>query len=53
MAGIVVEVISGRMLPLSLLGLCPAFDPGSAACIEAVHEFNADLDFGCLAVRVS
>ena len=30
-----------------------AFDLGVAECVEAVHECDADVDFGSLSVRVS
>ena len=38
---------------LSRLTLCPAFDLGGAGCIETVDKCNADLDLGCLTVRVA
>jgi hypothetical protein len=40
-------------LPLSPLTLCHADDLGGAKGVEAVHECDADLDFGGLAVGVS
>ena len=51
--GIVAEVRRLPDAPLSPLGSGHAFDLGSAECIETVHECNADLDFGGLAVRVA
>ncbi|WP_226341222.1 hypothetical protein, partial [Gemmobacter serpentinus] len=44
MLGIVAEVVDWPDAPLSPLCSCHAFDLGSAECIEAVHECNADLD---------
>ncbi|HEY0184542.1 MAG TPA: hypothetical protein VGC09_17205 [Rhodopila sp.] len=38
---------------LSPLSSCHAFDFGGAGRIEAIHEGDTDLDFGCLAVRVA
>ncbi len=40
-------------IPLSPLISCHAFDLGSAECIEAVYDCNADLDFGGLTVRIA
>lgn len=48
--GIVAAFILRPDAPLSPLGSGHALGLGGAKCIEAVHEGNADLDFGCLVV---
>ncbi len=51
--GIVAEVAVETSFPLSPIALGHALDVGLAECIEAVHEGDADVDFGGLAVGVS
>ncbi len=43
----------GEPPPLSPAVSRHAFDLGSAEGVEAVHESDTDVDFGCLAVRIS
>ena len=51
--GIVAEVVFETSLPLSPIALGDAFDLSLAEDVEAVHECDADVDFGGLAVGVS
>ena len=51
--GVVAEVPLGRLVPLSPAASGHAFDLGGAEFVEAVHECDADVDFGGLAVGVS
>ena len=51
--GIVAELTLEACLPLSPLGSAHAHDLGGAEGREVVHECDADLDFGSLAVGVS
>ena len=51
--GIVAEFRAGSEFPLSPLGLSYALNLGSAEGIEAVHQRDADLDFGGLTIRVA
>ncbi|WP_147277989.1 hypothetical protein [Paracoccus pantotrophus] len=51
--GVVAEVSVLAQFSLSALSSCHAFDLGGSEGIEAVHEGDADMDFGGLAVRVS
>ena len=39
--------------PLPPLTSCHAFDLGGAARVEAVHERDTDVNFGCLSIRAS
>ena len=52
MIGVVAEVAVETSFPLSPIALGHALDLGLAECIEAVHEGDADVDFGGLAVGV-
>ena len=51
--GIVAEVVFETSFPLSPIALGDAFDLSLAEDVEAVHECDADVDFGGLAVGVS
>ena len=51
--GVVAEVRHLPHPPLSPLRSGHALDLGGAEGVEAVHEGNADVDFGGLAVRVT
>lgn len=51
--GVVVEVGTGPQFPLSPVMSAHALDLGGAEGVEAVHEGDADVDFGGLAVGVS
>lgn len=39
--------------PLSPFGSGNAFNLGSAECVEAVYQRHTDVDFGCLAIRIT
>ena len=49
----VAEVVFETSFPLSPIALGDAFDLSLAEDVEAVHECDADVDFGGLAVGVS
>ena len=51
--GIVAELGVKARFPFTPLTSCHALDLGGAECVEAVHECDADVDFGRLSVRVS
>ena len=53
LVGIVAEVVFETSFPLSPIALGDAFDLSLAEDVEAVHECDADVDFGGLAVGVS
>ena len=50
--GIVAERRVEACLPLSLSGSGHADDLSGAECVEAIHECDAEMDFGGLAIGV-
>ena len=51
--GVVAEFRAGSEFPLSRTGLSYALNLGSAEGIEAVHQCDADLDFGGLTIGIA
>ena len=51
--GVVAELTFQGEFPLTPLTSCHAIDLGGAERVEAVHECDTDVDFGCLSVGVS
>lgn len=51
--GIVAELSVEASLTLTPPSSGDAFDLGGAECVEAVHEYDADEDFGRLSIRDS
>lgn len=51
--GVVAEFRAGSEFPLSRTGLSYALNLGSAEGIEAVHQCDADVDFGGLTIGIA